>query len=139
MRQTPIAAIAMAALLSLATFSASLAAEKDSSSSGTETGVAACYSRRLTGHRTSSGQRYDPKALTASHATLPVGTHVKVTNLENGKSVVVLVNDRMSSHRHRKIIMDISQAACKELQFGRGGEAKVKLEVETSNASAASH
>jgi len=42
---------------------------------------------------------------------------------------VVLVNDHMSGH-HRKIIMDLSQEACKELQFGKGGEAKVKLEVE---------
>jgi len=49
--------------------------------------------------------------------------------VENGKSVVVLVNDHMSGH-HRKIVMDLSQEACKELQFGKGGEAKVKLEVE---------
>jgi len=134
MSKTPITAIAIAVLLGFATFSASSAAEKESSNGGAQTGVAACYSRRLTGHRTTSGQPYDPKALTGSHATLPVGTQVKVTNLENGKSVVVLINDKMSSHRHRKIIMDLSQAACKELQFGHGGEAKVKLEVETSGA-----
>ena len=92
------------------------------------TGEAACYNRRLVGHRTTSGQRYDPEALTASHGTIPVGTHVKVTNLENGKSVVVVINDKMSAHG--KIITDVSQRACDELAFGPGGKAKVKLEVE---------
>jgi len=97
----------------------------------TDTGVAACYSRRLVGHRTSSGQRYNPNALTAAHATIPVGTHVKVTNVENGKSVVVVINDHLSAHASGGIIIDISQRACKELGFGRGGEAKVKLEVQS--------
>jgi rare lipoprotein A len=97
-----------------------------------QTGVAACCSERLIGHRTTSGQRYDPNALTATHGTLPVGTHVRVTNLENGKSVVVVVNDRMSSHG--KIIMDVSRRACKELQFGPSREAKVKLELEPSSS-----
>jgi rare lipoprotein A len=126
--------IAIGARLSSAALVSLFAAEGDSSNSVTQTGIAACYSRRLKGHRTSSGQRYDPEALTASHATIPVGTHVKIANVENGKSVVVLVNDHMSGHGHRKIITDISQQACKELEFGRGGEAKVKLEVEPSNS-----
>ena len=101
------------------------------SAPSTETGVAACYSRRLVGHRTSSGQKYNPNALTAAHATIPVGTHVKVTNVENGKSVVVVINDHLSAHAGGGIIIDISQRACKELGFGRGGEAKVKLEVQS--------
>src|SRR5215469_7986022 len=129
MRRTPITAIAIAALLGFTARSPLWAAEKEPSNNGTQTGTAACYSRRLNGHRTSSGERYDPNALTASHSTIPVGTHVRVTNVENGKSVVVLVNDHMSGH-HRKIVMDLSQEACKELEFGKGGEAKVKLEVE---------
>ena len=102
-----------------------------------QTGLAACYSRRLIGHRTTSGQRYDQNALTAAHRTIPMGTHVRVTNLENGKSVVVVVNDRMSAHG--KIIMDISERACKELQFGSSGEAKVKLELEPSKSATTSH
>lgn len=126
-------------LLSSAALVSLFAAEGDSSNSVTQAGIAACYSRRLKGHRTSSGQRYDPEALTASHATIPVGTHLKITNVENGKSVVVLVNDHMSGHGHRKMITDISQQACKELEFGRGGEAKVKLEVEPSNSDKTSH
>jgi rare lipoprotein A len=97
----------------------------------TETGVAACYSSRLVGHKTSSGQKYNPNALTAAHATIPVGTHVKVTNIENGKSVVVIINDHLSAHAGAGIIMDISRRACKELGFGRGGEAKVKLETQS--------
>jgi rare lipoprotein A len=139
MRRTTIRVMAAAAVLSFAALSPLLAAEKESSNTGTETGMAACYSRHLKGHRTSSGQPYDPNALTASHARFPVGTHVKVTNVENGKSVVVLVNDHMSGHRHRKIIMDVSQQACKELEFGKSGEAKVKLEVEPSNSDTSSH
>jgi rare lipoprotein A len=128
MRRTLITVIAVAALLGFTALPPLWAAEKEPTNT-TETGLAACYSRHLNGHRTSSGQRYDPNALTASHSTIPVGTHVRVTNVENGKSVVVLVNDHMSGHR-RKIVMDLSQEACKELQFGKGGEAKVKLEVE---------
>jgi rare lipoprotein A len=124
-------AVAIAALLVLVTLSPVLASAQESSNARPETGVAACYSRRLIGHRTTSGQRYNPNALTAAHGTIPAGTHVKVTNLENGKSVVVVVNDRMSSHG--KIIMDVSQRACKELQFGPSGEAKVKLEVEPTS------
>src|SRR5215469_1694341 len=138
MKRAPIIVIAIAALLGFTALCPLWAAEKESSTSGTETGTAACYSRHLNGHKTSSGQRYDPNALTASHATIPAGSHVKVTNLENGKSVVVLVNDHMSG-RHRKIIMDVSQEACKELDFGKGGEAKVKLEVEPPGGETTAH
>ena len=107
----------------------SLVTAQESSSPTTEAGVAACYSRRLIGHRTSSGQKYNPNALTAAYATIPIGTHVKVTNVENGQTVVVVVNDHLSAHAGGGIIIDISQRACKELKFGRGGEAKVNLEV----------
>jgi rare lipoprotein A len=102
-----------------------------------QTGVAACYSRRSVGHRTTSGQRYDPTVLTAAHGNIPLGTHVRVTNLENGRSVVVVVNDHMAASG--RIIMDVSQRACKELQFGPGGEAKVKLEVEPASSATTSH
>jgi rare lipoprotein A len=129
---------ATAILLTLSTLSPSFGASQQLSSAGTETGIAACYGKRLKGHRTSSGQRYNPKALTAAHATIPVGTQVKVTNIENGRSVVVTVNDHMSAHAGG-IIMDISQRSCKELGFPRTGEAKVKLEVLGSNGSSKSH
>ena len=99
-----------------------------------QTGVGACYSNRLIGHRVSSGARYDPKAMTAAHARIPLGTHIKVTNLDNGKSAVVLVNDRLSAHAGGGIIVDLSRHACQELGFGRGGEAKVRLEEAASGA-----
>src|SRR5262249_20221104 len=70
MKRTPTVIIAIAALLNSAAVASLLAAESGSISE-TQTGVAACYSRRLKGHRTSSGQRYDPDALTASHASIP--------------------------------------------------------------------
>ena len=118
MRRTRTTAITFAGFLAAATlFFSLLPGAAESANGGPQTGMAACYSRRLVGHRTTSGQRYDPNALTAAHGTIPAGTHVKVTNLENGKSVVVVVNDHMSAHG--KIIMDISQRACKELQLGR--------------------
>jgi rare lipoprotein A len=130
MSRTPTTVIAIAAMFISGTLIFSLTAAKEPPNNGAQTGAAACYNRRLRGHRTSSGQRYNPKALTAAHATIPVGTHVKITNMQNGKSVVVLINDHLSSGR---IIMDLSQRACKELHFPKGGEAQVKLEVETSN------
>jgi len=135
MRRAIIAVIAIATL-SLPTHSPSFAAASQSSRAITQTGIAACYQRRLVGHRTFCAKRYDPNALTASHATIPVGTRVKLTNLQNGRTVVVLVNDRMSAHAGGGIIIDISRRACRELKFGRGGEAKVKLEVVSGNAAA---
>jgi len=119
----------VASLICFALCSTLVAAQESAPS--TETGVAACYSRRLVGHRTSSGQKYNPNALTAAHSSIPVGTHVKVTNVENGKSVVVVINDHLSAHAGGGIIMDISQRACKDLGFGRGGKAKVKLETQS--------
>ena len=131
MRRGLAAVLGMSFLLTSAWFSAASGATNDLSSGDTQTGKAACYNTRLKGHRTSSGQRYNPKALTAGHATIPLGTQVKVTNVENGRSVVVTVNDHMSAHAGG-IIMDISQHACKELGFPRAGEAKVKLEAVSS-------
>ena len=60
-----------------------------------EEGIANFYSDKFQGKKTASGAVYDKSKLTASHKTLPYGTKVRVTNLENGKSVVVTVNDRM--------------------------------------------
>lgn len=85
------------------------------------------------------GSGNNPNALTAAHATIPVGTRVKVTNVENGETVIVLVNDRLSAHAARGIIIDISQCACKELKFGPGGEAKVNLQVISADTGAKPH
>jgi rare lipoprotein A len=106
-----------------------LAASVTSASARTQTGLATCYARRLTHHKTSSGKRYNPNALTAAHHTIPNGTHVKVTDLENGRSVVVLIDDRLPRHPGRGIIIDLSHSACTQLEFGKERVAKVKLEV----------
>jgi len=115
---------AIAALLAVATLGAPAAA-----SAGAQTGLATCYARRLAHHKTSSGKRYNPNALTAAHHTIPNGTHVKVTNLENDRSVVVLIDDRLPRHPGRGIIIDLSHSACSQLEFGKERVAKVKVEV----------
>ena len=127
MKRSLAAITAIAMLLALINRS-SLASASELSSGGTETGIAACYSRRLAGHRTASGRRYNPHALTAAHPTIPLGTRVKLTNLGNGRSTVVTVNDRLSAHAGN-IMIDVSKRACRKLDFPRGGEAKVRLEV----------
>ena len=95
-----------------------------------EEGVANFYSDKFEGKKTASGDAYDKNALTASHKKLPFGTKVKVTNVENSKSVVVTVNDRMAASN--PAVIDVSRRAAEELGFAesRGGKTKVKLEVQ---------
>ncbi|GAB3816124.1 hypothetical protein GCM10028895_11000 [Pontibacter rugosus] len=91
----------------------------------TASGKASFYADRMQGHRTSSGERYDKTLFTAAHATLPFNTKVQVTNLKNGKSVVVKINDRMARSRHH--VIDVSRAAAVELGMVRDGTATVRL------------
>ena len=93
----------------------------------TEEGIAHHYSDKFEGKKTASGEIYDKAKLTAAHKKLPMGTKVKVTNVENNKSVVVTVNDRMGASS--KAVIDVTPRAAEELGF-KGGEAKVKLEVQ---------
>src|SRR5499426_2780460 len=93
-----------------------------------EEGLANFYSDKFQGKKTSSGEVYDKDKLTASHKKLPYGTKVKVTNTENGKSVVVTINDRMKSSN--PAVIDVTRRAAQELGFTKTGKAKVKLEVE---------
>ena len=93
-----------------------------------EEGVANFYSDKFEGKKTASGEVYDKNALTASHKKLPYGTKVKVTNIDNGKSVVVTVNDRMAASN--PAIIDVTRRAAEELGFVQSGKAKVKLEVQ---------
>jgi rare lipoprotein A len=92
-----------------------------------QTGYASYYARHLHGARTASGERYDADALTAAHRTLAFGTRVRVTNLENGRSVVVTVTDR-GPHRKGRII-DLSRAAARKLDFLEEGTTRVRVEV----------
>jgi len=93
-----------------------------------EEGVANFYSDKLQGKKMASGELYDKDKLTASHKKLPYGTKVKVTNLENEKSVVVTINDRMAASN--PAIIDVTRRAAEELGFVKSGKTKVKLEVE---------
>jgi len=89
------------------------------------TGMASYYSRELEGNRTANGEMCDPDDLTAAHRTLPFGSKVRVTNLSNGQSVVVRINDRGPFGRGR--VIDISHAAAREIGMHRSGTARVRL------------
>ena len=88
-------------------------------------GVASYYSNELAGNRTASGERFDPRQLTAAHRTLPFGSKVRVTNMSTGDSVIVRINDR-GPFAHGRVI-DVSHAAAREIGMHRSGTARVKL------------
>lgn len=90
-----------------------------------ETGIASWYGPTFYGHRTANGEMYDGKAMTAAHRTLPMPVNVRVTNLDNGRSVVVRVNDRGPYAKGR--IIDLSEAAARELDVIRTGTARVRV------------
>jgi rare lipoprotein A len=91
-----------------------------------ETGVASWYGARHHGKRTASGELFDQKKFTAAHPTLPWGSMVKVTNLANGKSVEVRINDRGPFGKGR--IIDLSRAAARALDMLGTGIAQVTIE-----------
>lgn len=93
----------------------------------TQYGVASWYGAPWQGRLMASGRRFNEHALTAAHRTLPLGTEVKVTNLRNGRSVVVRIEDRGPSIRGR--LIDLSHAAARELGFVQRGLTYVKVEV----------
>jgi rare lipoprotein A len=88
--------------------------------------LASVYSEQLNGKKTASGERYDSSALTAAHRTLPLGAEIRVTNLDNGRSVRVRVNDRGPHVQGR--IVDLSSRAAAALGIGTG-VARVRLEI----------
>lgn len=92
-----------------------------------ERGIASWYGQKFDGRTTASGERYDMFALTAAHRKLPLPTYVRVTNLENGRSSIVKVNDRGPFHPDR--IIDLSYGAAVKLGFAEQGVARVKVEA----------
>lgn len=92
-----------------------------------QAGLASWYGKKFHGQRTSSGERFDMYKLTAAHKNLPIPCYAKVTNQENGKSVIVKINDRGPFHSNR--VMDVSWAAAAKLDMLDQGTAKIKLEV----------
>ena len=89
-------------------------------------GKASYYGARHHGRKTASGEPFNKNALTAAHKTLPFGSRVRVTNLNNQKSVVVRINDRGPYTRGR--IIDLSEQAAREINMIRAGVARVKVE-----------
>jgi rare lipoprotein A len=89
-------------------------------------GHASYYGSELAGNRTASGERFNPRALTAAHRTLPLGTKVRVTNQANGKSVIVRINDRGPFVKSR--LIDVSYAAAQQISMIRSGHARVRLD-----------
>ncbi len=113
-------------------FGSATAKEKSShartpSKTQTHLGVASFYAAKFHGRRTANGEIFNNQAFTAAHRTLPFGTKVKVTNLKNGKSTIVRVNDRGPFIRGR--IIDLSVAAARKIGLQRTGTARVKLEI----------
>lgn len=91
-----------------------------------ERGVASWYGRRYHGQKTSSGEVYDMYAMTAAHPTLPIPSYVRVTNLSNGRSVIVRVNDRGPFHADR--VIDLSYTAALKLGYVQQGSTPVEVE-----------
>jgi rare lipoprotein A len=89
-------------------------------------GVGSWYGRKFHGQRTSSGEPYDMYAMTAAHATLPIPSYARVSNLDNGRSVIVRINDRGPFHSGR--LIDLSYAAAFKLGYAGAGSASVEVE-----------
>jgi rare lipoprotein A len=95
------------------------------------TGLASYYSRRFEGKKTAGGETFRNAEMVAAHRTYPLGTLVRVTNLENGESVHVRIADRGASAKNRRkgVIIDVSQAAAMRLKMKKDGRVKVRVDV----------
>lgn len=99
-----------------------------------QVGVASYYAAKFENRKTADGERFKSDGFTAAHRTLPLGTMVRVTNLENHRSVVVRVNDRGPFARKR--IIDLSPAAARALGIRNQGLMRVRIEVVSEEAAA---
>jgi len=93
----------------------------------TATGTASWYGSKFHGHQTSNGEIYNMYSMTAAHKSLPIPTYAKVTNLNNGRHVIVRVNDRGPFHGDR--LIDLSYAAATKLGYAKLGTARVRIEA----------
>ncbi len=91
-------------------------------------GFATFYGPGFEGEKTASGRRFDPDEMVAAHRTLPLGTRVRVTNLENGRSVILRIIDR-GPYVGRNTIIDVSEGAARRLRFVKDGRVRVRVEV----------
>ena len=101
-------------------------------SSFRERGHASWYGKKFHGRKTANGELYDMFKMTAAHKTLPLPSYVRVTNLSNGKTTVVRVNDRGPFHKGR--IIDLSYAAAAKLELINHGAVEVEIEVVTADS-----
>jgi len=92
-----------------------------------EVGMASWYGRKFHGHLTSNGERYDMFQLSAAHTRLPIPSYIRVTNLDNGKSIIARVNDRGPFHPGR--VVDLSYAGAVMLDYAGNGTARVRVEA----------
>ncbi|BDA86907.1 hypothetical protein Sa4125_44490 [Aureimonas sp. SA4125] len=116
--------MAAASLTASALFAPTLVQQADAKPKlGLSCGGASWYALRS---RTASGEMMNPSAMTAAHKTLPLGSKVKVTNLRNGKAVVVRINDRGPFIKGR--LIDLSRGAAKKLGFINAGHTRVQIE-----------
>ena len=99
----------------------------------TEEGIASWYGLKFHGRKTSNGERFNVYGPTAAHKTLPIPSYVRVTNLSNGQSMVLRVNDRGPFHSER--IIDLSYGAALKLGFADQGTARVRVEALTVTGS----
>jgi peptidoglycan lytic transglycosylase len=90
-------------------------------------GTASFYSNSFNGRKTANGEIYSHKKMTAACNVLPLGTWIRVTNLQNGKSVVVKTNDRL--HTRMKRVVDLSRKAADKLDYVKSGLTRVRVEV----------
>src|SRR3989441_5696039 len=120
------ARLAALATVSLLAAGCSLFRQEAPAPGSVQVGMASWYGAEFQGSRTASGERFDQHALTAASRSFPIGTHVRVTNLANGRSVVVRVNDRGPFVHGR--VLDVSHAAATALGMVGRGTARVRIE-----------
>ena len=121
-----LAPYALAALLALPAVAPASSARSSGRSGDTAIVVASWYGPSFHGRRTASGQVYDQDRMTAAHKTLPFGTKLRVTNLRNGRSVLVTITDRGPYVRNRDL--DVSRGAARRLGIIQPGTAPVLIE-----------
>ncbi|WP_406565749.1 septal ring lytic transglycosylase RlpA family protein [Acinetobacter wanghuae] len=92
----------------------------------TQSGTASWYGRQFHGRKTASGETFDMNGLTAAHRSLPLNCYIRVTNKNNGRSVVVKVNDRGPFHGNR--VLDLSYGAAKQIGLTNAGTGNVSIE-----------
>lgn len=129
--QANIVCFLCAFLLLLATCITAQDSDKKPSKKVTKTlyGTASFYGNKFNGRKTASGQIFSQEKFTCACNVLPLGTWIKITNLRNGKSVMVRVNDRL--HPRMKRLVDLTRAAAQKLGFVSSGVTRVRAEVQT--------